>query len=198
VIEVLSLYGTAKTTRAKLRSTTTYSTLKIFIVNSSRAIFSDSEISCGPHCTSFHSGRDIQFSFPKQRRLCHESPSAQLSASLRVLHFVPPLRVCIRAPTRGPMSLRGKHCFKNRRSYSQRTTSVLLRRREAYTRRAIFTNSDSRKEQCDDERFLLTFSSVALGPSLPRSCPAVLYNMGTSCTICNACTCIFVKLFRNC
>jgi hypothetical protein len=115
VIEVLSLYGTAKTTRAKLRSTTTYSTLKIFIVNSSRAIFSDSEISCGPHCTSFHSGRDIQFSFPKQRRLCHESPSAQLSASLRVPHFVPPLRVCIRAPTRGPMSLRGKHCFKNRR-----------------------------------------------------------------------------------
>jgi len=116
----------------------------------------------------------------------------------RTLHFVPPLRVCIRAPTRGPMSLRGKHCFKNRRSYSQRTTSVLLRRREAYTRMAIFTNSDSRKEQCDDERFLLTFSSVALGPSLPRSCPAVLYNMGTSCTICNACTCIFVKLFRNC
>ena len=32
----------------------------------------------------------------------------------RTLHFVPPLRVCVRAPTRCPMSLRGEHCFKTR------------------------------------------------------------------------------------
>jgi hypothetical protein len=43
--------------------------------------------------------------------LCHESPSAQLSASLRVLRFASPLRVCVRAPTRGPMSLRGETPF---------------------------------------------------------------------------------------
>ena len=37
-----------------------------------------------------------------------------------------------------------------------------------------------------------------LGPSLSRSCPAVLYKLGASSTICNVCTCVFVKLFRNC
>jgi hypothetical protein len=33
----------------------------------------------------------------------------------------------------------------------------------------MFTKSGSRKEECDDERFLLTFSSIVLGPSLSRS-----------------------------
>ena len=63
---------------------------------------------------SFQPGRDIQLVSPSAGRLGHESPSAQLSASLRMLHFISPLRVCVRAPTRGPMSLRGKHCFKIR------------------------------------------------------------------------------------
>ena len=49
-----------------------------------------------------------------------------------------------------------------------------------------------------DNEVLLTFSTVALGPSLSRNCPAVLYNLGTSSTICNVCTGVFVKLFRNC
>lgn len=42
---------------------------------------------------------------------------------------------------------------------------------------------------------LLTLSNVALGPSLSRSCPAVLYKLSTSSTICNVCTRVFVKLF---
>ena len=44
------------------------------------------------------------------------------------------------------------------------------------------------------KEFLLTLSNV-LGPSLSRSCPAVLYKLGTSSTICNVCTRFFVKLF---
>src|SRR5678815_1192082 len=44
---------------------------------------------------------------PSAGRLCHESPPAQVSASLRLLHSVSPLRVCVRAPTRVPTSLRG-------------------------------------------------------------------------------------------
>ena len=58
--------------------------------------------------------RCFLYSSPSAGSLCHESPSAQLSASLRVLHFIPPLRVCVRALTHGPMSLRGKHYFKTR------------------------------------------------------------------------------------
>ena len=57
---------------------------------------------------------------------------------------------------------------------------------------------NSGKEECDDEEFLLTFNRRMLGPSLSRSCPAVLYKLSTSSTICNACTLVFVKLFRNC
>jgi hypothetical protein len=37
-----------------------------------------------------------------------------------------------------------------------------------------------------------------LGPSLSRSCTAVLYKLRTSSTICNACTWVFVRLFCNC
>jgi hypothetical protein len=48
-----------------------------------------------------------------------------------------------------------------------------------------------------DEGFI-ALSSVVLGPSLSRSCPAVLYKLGTSSTLCNVCTRFFVKLFRNC
>jgi hypothetical protein len=42
---------------------------------------------------------------------------------------------------------------------------------------------------------LLMFSNVALGPSLPRSSPAVLYNLSSLSTICNTCTRVFVELF---
>jgi hypothetical protein len=47
----------------------------------------------------------------------------------------------------------------------------------------------------ENERFLLTFSRVMIGPSWSRSCPAVLYKLDTSSTICNACTCSFGRLF---
>jgi hypothetical protein len=46
-------------------------------------------------------------------------------------------------------------------------------------------------------RMFVNVEYVALGPSLSRSCPAVLYKLSTSSTICNVCTCVFVKLFRN-
>ena len=48
-----------------------------------------------------------------------------------------------------------------------------------------------------DEGFLLTLSNVALGPSLSRSCPAVLYKLSTSSTIFNLCSADFVRRLRN-
>ena len=42
---------------------------------------------------------------------------------------------------------------------------------------------------------MLTFSSVVLGPSLSRSCPAVLYKLSTSSTICNVCKRVFLSSF---
>jgi ferredoxin-like protein FixX len=33
---------------------------------------------------------------------------------------------------------------------------------------------------------------------LVQVCPAVLYKLSTSSTTCKVCTCVFVKLFRNC
>ena len=65
--------------------------------------------------------------------------------------------------TRGAISLRGKHCFKKRSLTVEGPPRVLMRRRERYANGLMFTNSDSRKEDCDDERFWLMFSSVALG-----------------------------------
>ena len=43
-------------------------------------------------------------------------------------------------------------------------------------------------------KFLLASVSM-LGPSLSRSCPAVLYELGTSSTIFNVCTRILVGFF---
>jgi hypothetical protein len=40
----------------------------------------------------------------------------------------------------------------------------------------MYTNLDSRKEECDDETFLLTFSNVALGPSCPAIVPQFFTN----------------------
>ena len=41
------------------------------------------------------------------------------------------------------------------------------------------------------------YDKAESNPCLVQVCPAVLYKLGTSSTICNACTCVFVRLFLN-
>src|SRR6266404_7891837 len=61
----------------------------------------------GLHSIAFHSGpRFLSISFPLFASILHDSPFAQLCASLRVLHSVTPLRV-MRMSTQ---SFRSLHC----------------------------------------------------------------------------------------
>jgi hypothetical protein len=63
-----------------------------------------------------------------------------------------------------------------------------------YANGLILKTQIAGKEGCDDERFLLTFSSVALGPSLSRSSLRIRHfkhNMQRMHML-------FCRLFRNC
>jgi len=50
------------------------------------------------------------------------------------------------------MSLRGKHCFKTKVLQSK-DHHVVNASQESGWNGPMFTNSDSKKEECDDERF---------------------------------------------
>lgn len=91
----------------------------------------------------------------------------------------------------------GKHCFKTEVLLS-RATTLLMRRRKADTRMVLYSQTHIVERRNVAMRVSVNVQLGMLGPSLSRNCPAVLYNFGTSSTICNACTFIFVRLFRNC
>ena len=94
------------------------------------------------------------------------------------------------------MSLRGKHCFKTEVLQSKDHHGVNASQGSGYANGCSKLRLVATRDVTIE--ILVNVSYGMLGPSLPRSCPAVLYKLGTSSTICNACTCIFVKLFRNC
>jgi len=86
----------------------------------------------------------------------------------------------------------GNHCFQTKDSQLKKPRAGLdFTSAEPNTIRLIAANRHREKGEIE----MKDFGNVVLGPSLSRSCPAVLYKLGTLSTICNACTRVFVSFF---